>query len=183
MSQRHFLSAQCITLMRATVLLLVLLASTAAQSEPTRIVAGERIGPVVLGMAKSDLVRVLGRPGRTHDTVGKVGRRQAPFVFSTTYYYGAESYGHHAWEINISSIPAPQVKHIHTTSPKYATDHGVKVGSSGIKVVNAFGGKYESNYLSGPLAGGVQLLYFHLGIGFLLTQDNRVVGIQVFPRR
>lgn len=170
-------------LLRATVLLLVLMASTAAQSESTRIVAGERIGPVVLGMAKSDLVRSLGSPDRTHDTVGQVGRRQTPFVFSTTYYYGAESYGHHNWEINVSSIPAPQVKFITTTNPKYATDHGVKVGSSGVKVVKAFGRKYESNYLSGPMAGGVQLLYFQLGIGLLLTQDNRVVAIQVFPRR
>lgn len=170
-------------LVRTTVLLLVLMASPAAQSESTRIVAGERIGPVVLGMAKNDLVRLLGSPDRTHETVGKVGRRQTPFVFSTTYYYGAESYGHHVWEINVSSIPAPQVKHIGTTNSKYSTDHDVKVGSSGVKVVEAFGRKYDSNYLSGPMAGGVQLLYHHLGIGFILTQDNRVVLIQVWPRR
>ena len=171
------------TLIRATLLLLVLMASTAAQSESTKIVAGERIGPVVLGMAKNDLMRLLGRADRTYETVGQVGRRQTPFVFSTTYYYGAESLGGHVWEVSVSSIPVPQVKNIKTTSSKYATDHGIKVGSSGVKVVEAFGSQHKTNYLSGPLAGGVQLLYDHLGIGFILTKDNRVVAVQVWPRK
>lgn len=168
-------------LLRAMVLLLVSMVSTAAHAESTRIVAGERIGPVVLGMAESDLMRLLGGPDKTHETVGTVNR--ARFVFSKDYYYGAERLGGHVWEIGVSSIPVPQIKNIKTTSAKYATSHGVKVGSSGIKVVEAFGGQYKTNYLSGPMAGGVQLLYDQLGIGFILTQDNRVVAIQVWPRR
>ncbi len=161
----------------STVLLLVLMASTAVQAESARIVPGEQIGPVVLGMAENDVLKILGRPDKTYKTVATVNGSQR--VMGKTYYYGKKRLGGHVWTINVSTIPTPQVKFIQTTSTRYATDSGIKVGSSGVDVVEAFGRQYDTNYLSGPLAGGVQLIYHNLGINFTLTRDNQVVAVQI----
>ena len=128
-------------------------------------------------------MRILGRPDRTHENIGyyEQGGQRTPFLISKTYYYGKKRLGYN-WEVNVSPIPAPEVTFVRTTSNRYVTDRGIRVGSSGTDVVRAYGREYERNYLRGRVAGGVQLLYRHLGIDFSLTRDDQVYMLQVYAR-
>ena len=107
-----------------------------AQSD-TLIVPGVRIGPVALGMFREDVMRLLGRPDKVEENRATQGGTVV--VMSLVDHYTA-----HGLAITYGAGVAPAAFFLATESPRYATDQGVRVGSSGTDLVRAHGSGCES---------------------------------------
>jgi len=96
-----------------------------ATANDTLIVPGCRIGPIAVGMTEADLLRAIGSPERS----SPLGSHQGVSV--TIYEY--EGRGLRAW------VRGDRVNEVWTSDARYATEKGVKVGSSELELRVALG--------------------------------------------
>jgi hypothetical protein len=145
--------------------LIALSAAAMAQSDDRKIIPGERVGPVQLGMSAEEVVGQWGRPEEIEPD--KNG--------GTFYRYAARGI-----LVVISDDAKPEVSLIVVTDKSYATDKGVRVGSPSSEVASAHGkqdnerGETDRTYL---------MAYRNLGLVFRVENANqRVEGILILSR-
>ena len=148
-----------------TAALVVLSAAAMAQSDDRKIIPGERVGPVQLGMSAEEVVGQWGRPEEIEPD--KNG--------GTSYRYAARGI-----LVVLSDDAKPEVSLILVTDKSYATDKGVRVGSASSEVASAHGkqdderGETDRTYL---------MAYRNLGLVFRVENANqRVEGILILSR-
>ncbi len=94
-----------------------------------RIVPGERIGPISLGMYLDDVVKILGQPDRAERAPGA----------AIKYFYDR-----HGLFVGARDVPAITVQVVSTNNNGYVTEQGIRVGSSGADFVRAYGDRYRN---------------------------------------
>ena len=133
----------------------------AAQAPGGQIAPGKGVGPVTLGMAARDLLRLWGNPGRME---------QAPDGVSL-YDYG-ESHGVGVF------VSGDRVSQILVVDRNWTAPNGITVGASRSELV-AFLGRPDDAF-AGETPDELRFLYKRQGLIFIL-KDRTVVGITVFP--
>jgi hypothetical protein len=133
-------------------------APAAAQSD-TLIVPGERIGPIRLGMLPGDVVRALGQPSKINTYPH--GGIEYDYRYDDKYFF-----------VTFSAVPETEADQIGTSDPRYATREGIRIGSSGVDVVRAYGRNYNKSSVN-------TVCYAELGIWFLLSPQNNIRRLSV----
>lgn len=147
--------------------------------EPVRdqlIVAGDRAGPIYLGMPLRQVLEVLGDPQETIEW-GQDGFPGMLYMWGDQW---VESRGvrhlAHA-DISLTVRNADQrVRAIGVGTPSYQTQDGLRVGVSGARVLAILGPAAEKR----SLQYGLQYCY-RQGIHFGLDQTGTINWIKVFP--
>lgn len=127
----------------------------------TLIMPGHSIGPIYLGMPRPTVQMLLGEPSKAyaHDWGNRYDYDQDNLKLMVVF----------------TAVPGDAVQQLATDSTTFATAEGVRVGSTGTDVVNAYGSAYRRT-VNGT---DTQLQYPHLGIGFWLTSNNVVRDLYV----
>jgi hypothetical protein len=150
----------------ALAMLLALSAAAAiAQSDDRKIIPGESVGAVQLGMSAEEVVGQWGRPEEIErDKNG-----------GTFYRYTARGI-----LVVISDEPKPEVSLIEVTDKSYATDKGVRVGSPSSEVPSAHGKQDDER---GETDRTRLMAYRNLGLVFRVENaTQRVEGILILSR-
>ena len=91
------------------------------------IVAGQRIGPISLGMTAAQLLQAVGEPDKVSNyTAGADHRMMHTLMFGS-------------FEVHMPTLNPQRVTSIRTTDPSYATAQGLRVGSSTLSFSGALG--------------------------------------------
>ncbi len=149
----------------------------------TRIVPGERIGPIKLGMASSEIVSALGTPDNYNKHINGDGS-----VFDTWMWYKSlglvitypaaaverAKYVSYEAEFRNHNMTFGQVGYndLVPVKQRFATEEGVTIGSSSYEIERLLGGNYKS-------PSSIQMLYDSLGLYITLTNDHRAWKIQI----
>ena len=136
-----------------------------AQSDDHKIIPGERVGPVQLGMSAEEVVGYWGRPEEIE-----------PDKNGGTFY----RYPSRGILVILSDDAKPEVSLIEVTDKSYATDKGVRVGSASTEVASAHGkqdderGETDRTYL---------MAYRNLGLIFRVENTSgQVEAILILSR-
>jgi hypothetical protein len=140
--------------------------SIALAQDDNLIVPGERLGPVRIGEFMEDVLKKLGKPDRI------VRNDSAHYL---DYYY--DRLGITFGKFTSLADIAPQIQTVSTFSNRYETDKGIRVGSSGMDVVKAYGRDVtclneagpDNPYGTGPYFG---VWYFNLGVNFFIWKNT-----------
>jgi len=133
------------------------------------IVPAVRLGAVHVGQTPEEVRRTLGTP--LHTTAGSVA--------GTINYEYSNASPCAIDEVQFTAPPGVQVLAVSTLSHICATAKGIRVGSSGMDVVSAYG-KGGPGYVETRLQGGaVNVWYKNLGIAFVVSSRDTVVRVQV----
>ena len=104
------------TIIAALSALLIALTGTNAEAD-NLIVAGQRIGPISLGMSAAELFRVMGDPTETQSN-----------EFMQSYLFGRKhEYGF--WTLNVR-VENSRIFAVTTSGPEFSTPDGIHVGDS-----------------------------------------------------
>jgi hypothetical protein len=145
--------------------LLALSAAARAQSDDRKIIPGERVGPVQLGMSADEMIGHWGRPEAIEPD--KNG--------GTSYRYASRGI-----LVVLSDDAKPEVSIIVVTNKSYATDKGVRVGSAASEVAHAHGKQDDEREETDRTR---LMAYRNLGLVFRVENaSERVEGILILSR-
>ncbi len=143
--------------------------STTASEPDKLIVPGKQLGVVRIGETPEEVGRLLGAP---------LHKGSAAAAGTTDYVYN------HADACSIDDVeftapPGVQVLAVSTVSPACMTAKSIRVGSSGLQVINAYA-KGGPGYVETRLPdGSVRVWYKNLGIVFVISPRDTVIKLQV----
>jgi hypothetical protein len=145
--------------------LLALSAAAWAQSDDRKIIPGERVGPVQLGMSADEVIGHWGRPEAIEpDKNGGIFYR----------------YASRGILVVLSDEAKPEVSLIVVTDKSYATDKGVRVGSAASEVTRAHGKQDDEREETDRTR---LMAYRNLGLVFRVENaSERVEGILILSR-
>jgi hypothetical protein len=137
---------------------LLALSSTAAsaQSSDHRIVPGQRIGSIRIGMLMDEVTAALGQPSKKYQDDGG-----AQYIYDS----GGRLY------VVFTGRIAPRVVGVTTESPSYVTDKGIRVGSSVFDAARAYGETFKD-------MEGISMRYDSLGM-FFSVQGGKIIQVGV----
>lgn len=155
----------------AKTFLLTLLLAMPVDAHAQLVVPGRQFGLVKCGMSEDDVIAILGRPNFTDaDSTGRV----------------VHDFFRHGVRVVFRSPPVREVDYVYThlgrrlapASSRYATDLGIRLGSSGTEVVRAYGRGYRQG--GQGLLEETILTYDAIGLSvFIGLKDNRVTELHV----
>jgi hypothetical protein len=145
--------------------LAALSATASAQSDDHKIIPGERVGPVQLGMSAEEVVGQWGRPEKIE-----------PVKNGGTFY----RYASRGILVVLSDDAKPEISLIEVTDKSYATDKGVRVGSAASEVASAHGKQDDEREDTDRTH---LMAYRNLGLVFRVENaSERVEGILILSR-
>ncbi len=157
--------------------LLVITATDLAQANDRTIVPGERIGPAAVTMSLDQLTQAFGpKQGIGRPNTQPVLQQPATAESEASTVHRFDHVGLRA----VTAAGSDKVSIIATfvdVDPGFATQEGVRIGSTRSDVEAAYG-KPTAVLSANP--NQVQMVYDDRGLGLRLTADNKVELIQVF---